>query len=59
MVLGNPYSAKPLHMIYDKLEESGRKYRAKYLGLLHSDEKFETTFDRIRYVLRKNQQFTM
>ena len=44
---------KPLHIIFDKVDG----YIGKYLGLFHSDEKYEKIFDRIRYCYIKKQYF--
>ena len=43
--------AKPLHIIFDKVDGYIKKYdRTKYLALFHSDEKYERIFDRIKYL---------
>ena len=42
--------AKPLCVIFDKVDEYIRKYdRTEFLRFFHSDEKYEIIFDRIRY----------
>ena len=49
-----PYGKKPFCIIFDKIGAYIRKYdRTKYLGLFHSDEKYEVSFD-IRYILKSN-----
>ena len=49
---------KPLHIIFDKVDGYIGKYgRTKYLGLFHSDEKYEKIFDRISYCYIKKQYF--
>ena len=48
----NPYGAKLLHIIFDKVGGYIREHdRTKYLGLFYSDEKYEIIFDRIRYLI--------
>ena len=40
-----PYGAKPLRIIFDEVNGHIRKYDStKYLGLFHSDEKYERIF---------------
>ena len=47
-----PCGAKPLHIIFDKVDEYVKKYSStKYLALFHSDEKYERVFGRIRYLI--------
>ena len=46
------YGAKPLRIIFDKVDGFIREYvKTKYLTLF-SSEKFESIFNRIRYLLR-------
>ena len=41
-----PYSAKPLRIIFDEVNGHIRKYDStKYLGLFHSDERYERIFN--------------
>ena len=52
----NLYDAKSLRIIFEKVDGYVRKYdTTKFLGLFHSNEKYETIFEKIRYlVLLKN-----
>ena len=44
--------AKPLRIIFDKVDEYVKKYNStKYLTLFHSGEKYERVFGRIRYLI--------
>ena len=46
------YAAKPLHIIFDKVDGYIRKYDStKYIELFYSDEKHERMFDRISYLI--------
>ena len=45
-----PYGKKPFHVVFNKAEGYIRKNNStKYLAFVHSDEKYERMFDRIRY----------
>ena len=53
----NLYDAKSLRIIFEKVDGYVRKYdTTKFLGLFHSNEKYETIFEKIRYLvlLKKN-----
>ena len=46
-----PYSEKPLHIIFDEVHAYIKKdHRTKNLALFYSDEKYERTFNRTRYL---------
>ena len=53
-----PYGAKSLRIIFKKVEECIRIcHRTKYLGLFHSNDKYERMFDRIRYHIMSKKQY--
>ena len=47
-----PYSVKPLHITFQKVDRYIRNHnRTKYLELFHSDENYERIFDRISHLI--------
>ena len=46
------HGAKPLHVLFNKTDGYNRKYDStKYLALFQSDEKHETNFSRMSYLI--------
>ena len=51
--------AKPLCIIFDKVDGYIRKHDGiKFLVLIHSNEKYERMFDRIRYLIMLKSSFS-